>query len=45
VIPKQSAIGLLFILSGVPVYFYYKKRKKITEITAKITEVTTFEKE
>jgi APA family basic amino acid/polyamine antiporter len=45
VIPKQSAIGLLFILSGVPVYFYYKKRKKMTEITAKITEVTTFEKE
>lgn len=40
VMPKQSAIGLLFILSGVPVYFYYKKRKKEAEITTKITEVT-----
>jgi APA family basic amino acid/polyamine antiporter len=42
VMPKQSAVGLLFILSGVPVYFYYKKKKKITEITGKITEVTPF---
>jgi basic amino acid/polyamine antiporter, APA family len=25
--PVQSVIGLLFILSGIPVYFYYKKRK------------------
>jgi APA family basic amino acid/polyamine antiporter len=29
--PVQSVIGLLFILSGIPVYFYYKKRKKIVE--------------
>ena len=40
VMPKQSAIGLLFILSGAPVYFYYEKRKKEAEITTKITEVT-----
>jgi APA family basic amino acid/polyamine antiporter len=25
--PVQSAVGLLLVLSGVPVYFYYKKRK------------------
>lgn len=42
VMPKQSAIGLLVILSGVPVYFYYKKKKKVTEATSKITEVTPF---
>ena len=27
VIPIQSAVGLLFILAGVPVFYYYKKRK------------------
>jgi len=29
--PVQSFVGLLFMLSGIPVYFYYKKRKKIIE--------------
>jgi len=29
--PVQSVVGVLFVLSGVPVYFYYKKRKKIIE--------------
>lgn len=42
VMPKQSVIGLLFILSGVPVYFYYKKKKKVTEAISKITVVTAF---
>jgi APA family basic amino acid/polyamine antiporter len=30
--PVQSVVGLLFMLSGIPVYFYYKKRKKIIEL-------------
>ena len=26
--PVQSLTGLLFIISGIPVYFYYKKKSK-----------------
>jgi APA family basic amino acid/polyamine antiporter len=29
--PVQSVVGLILMLSGIPVYFYYKKRKKIIE--------------
>jgi basic amino acid/polyamine antiporter, APA family len=29
--PVQSLVGLLLMLTGVPVYFYYKKKKKVTE--------------
>ena len=28
--PLQSMVGLLFMLTGIPVYFYYKKRKKVS---------------
>ena len=28
--PLQSVVGLLFMLTGIPVYFYYKKRKNVT---------------
>jgi len=29
--PVQSVVGLLFVLSGIPVYFYYKKKIKQPE--------------
>ena len=36
--PLQSVVGLLFMLTGIPVYFYYKKRKKVT-----VKQATSFE--
>jgi hypothetical protein len=29
VIPVESIAGLIFTLSGIPLYYFYKKRKKI----------------
>lgn len=37
VMPVQSIVGLVLILTGVPVYFYYKKRNKMSH-------TATFEK-
>ena len=27
--PKQSMVGIILVLSGVPVYYYFKKKKKV----------------